>query len=207
LQENKPDEAVKDLEEILKKQPSQKDALFLMTQARLALGQLDQARALSAIWKNIIRIFRKPDCSKFKPSFRRRRTGKRFAAGERAFERLKILVRTRKPTRKLCRNFAFGRSSARGLAFLELGKIAEAKADLQEIVRLSPNSSAALVNLAKVFAAEANFGEALNLYEKALNADAKNFDALSGMVNVLVRQKQTAQAHARIDGQSRKAAG
>ena len=40
--------------------------------------------------------------------------------------------------------------SARGLANLELGKLAEAKTDLQEVVRVSPNSSAALVNLAKV---------------------------------------------------------
>ncbi|MBA2735778.1 MAG: tetratricopeptide repeat protein [Pyrinomonadaceae bacterium] len=89
--------------------------------------------------------------------------------------------------------------SARGLAYLELGKIAEAKADLQEIVKLSPNSSGAFVNLAKVYAAERNLAESLNLYEKALTADGKNFDALSGAVNVLIRQKQTAGAHTKID--------
>jgi uncharacterized protein HemY len=45
LQENKAEDAAADLEEVLKKQPSHKNALFFMAQARLALGQIDQARA------------------------------------------------------------------------------------------------------------------------------------------------------------------
>jgi tetratricopeptide (TPR) repeat protein len=199
LQENKPDEAIKDLEEILKKQPSQKDALFLMTQARLALGQLDQARAFIG------------DLEKYHPNFAKTRLLKiqaAFATGEpenalRQASELYELVKNSRPNletdAQTLQELRVRSLSARGLAFLELGKIGEAKADLQEIVRRSPNSSAAFVNLAKVFAAEANFGEALNLYEKALNADNRNFDALSGMVNVLIRQRQTAQAHARID--------
>ena len=39
MQENKADEAVKDIEDVLKKSPSNRDGLFLMAQARLALGQ------------------------------------------------------------------------------------------------------------------------------------------------------------------------
>ena len=48
MQENKAEDAVKDLEEILKKQPSGRDALFLMAQARLSLGQIDQGQAFIA---------------------------------------------------------------------------------------------------------------------------------------------------------------
>jgi tetratricopeptide (TPR) repeat protein len=63
----------------------------------------------------------------------------------------------------------------------------------------SPNSSAAMVNLAKVFVAEKNLTEAVNLYERALAADAKNFDALSGLINVLTRQNQFDAAHQKIN--------
>jgi tetratricopeptide (TPR) repeat protein len=56
LQDNKAEIAVKDLEEILKKLPSHRDALFFMTEARLALGQTDQARAFIGDLENIIRI-------------------------------------------------------------------------------------------------------------------------------------------------------
>jgi uncharacterized protein HemY len=45
LQEKRAEDAVKDLEEVLKKQPSHKNALFFMAQAHLSLGQIDQARA------------------------------------------------------------------------------------------------------------------------------------------------------------------
>ena len=199
LQENKPEEAIKGLEEILKKQPSQKNALFLMTQARLALGQLDQARAFIG------------DLEKYHPNFTRTRLLKiqaAFAAGEpesalRLAGELYESVKNARPNAEndaqTLQDLRVRGLSARGLAYLELGKIGEAKNDLQAIVRLSPNSSAALVNLAKVFAAEANFGEALSLYEKALNTDNRNFDALSGAVNVFIKQKQTARAHGRID--------
>jgi tetratricopeptide (TPR) repeat protein len=45
MQENRAEGAVKDLEEVLKKTPSGREPLFLMSQARLSLGQIDQANA------------------------------------------------------------------------------------------------------------------------------------------------------------------
>jgi cytochrome c-type biogenesis protein CcmH/NrfG len=48
---------------------------------------------------------------------------------------------------------------------------------LQAVQSFSPNSPGALVNLAKVSVAENNLTEAVNLYDKALSADGKNFDA------------------------------
>jgi tetratricopeptide (TPR) repeat protein len=200
LQENKADEAVKDLEEILKKQPSQKDALFLMTQARLALGQLDQARAFVGDLEKYHPNYPKTKLLKIQAAFAAGETENAWRQANELFEIAKNSRPNPETNAQMLQELRVRSQSARGLAALELGKIAEAKTDLQEIVRLSPNSSAALVNLAKAFVAEGNLGEALNSYEKALNADNKNFDALSGVVNVLVRQKQTAQAHARIDG-------
>lgn len=199
LQENKAEDAVKDLEEILKKQPSQKDALFFITQARLALGQNEQAQAFIG------------DLDKYHPNFMKTRVLKiqlAFARGQigsalREANELYAAAKNSYPNAEVSaidlQDLRLRAQTARGLANLELGKLPEAKTDLQEVVKLSPNSSAALVNLAKVSLAEKNTGEAAGLFEKALNADAQNFDALSGIVNLYIRQKQTAPAQARID--------
>lgn len=97
--------------------------------------------------------------------------------------------------------------SSRGLANLGLGKIQEAKTDLQEVARLSPNSNAAMLNLARVSIAEKKYDEALSLYEKVLNNDGNNFDALSGLVSVLNRQGNFSEATHRIEEAMRKQAG
>ena len=199
MQENKAEEAVKDLEEVLKKQPSQKNALFYMTQARLALGQTDQARAFIG------------DLEKYHPGFLKTKLLKiqaSFSGGEpenalRQANELLDAVKKSYPTAELdaqaLEELRVRALTARGLANLELGKLVEAKADLQYVQTLSPNSAAAMVNLAKVFVAEKNLAEAANLYERALASDGKNFDALSGLINALTRQKQFDQAHAKIN--------
>ncbi|MGI8641467.1 MAG: tetratricopeptide repeat protein [Pyrinomonadaceae bacterium] len=199
LQENKTDEAVKDLEEVLKKQPSQKNALFYMTQARLSLGQIDQARAfigdLEKYHPNFLRtklLIIQADFSENEPENALRQSNELLEAIKRAFPNAETDAQGLEELRVRA-------LTARGLAFLELGKLAAARADLQEIVRLSPSSSAALVNLAKVAVAERNYAEASNLYEKALAADGKNFDALSGLVSISIKQNQFDRAGAKID--------
>jgi tetratricopeptide (TPR) repeat protein len=69
---------------------------------------------------------------------------------------------------------------------------------LQNVVNLSPKSSAALVNLAKVSIAEKDLTGALNLYDKATNLDSGNFDALSGSVGILTKQGSFDQARQKI---------
>jgi tetratricopeptide (TPR) repeat protein len=199
LQENKPEEAVKDLEEVLKKQPSQINALFYITQARLALGQIDEARAFIG------------DLEKYHPDFLKTKLLKiqaSFSSGEAetALREANELLNAVKNSYPNAETDAQGLEelrvralTARGLAYLELGKLTESRSDLQAVQTLSPNSSAAMVNLARVAGAEKNAIEALTLYEKALAADNKNFDALNGLVNVLMRQKRFDDAHAKID--------
>lgn len=199
LQENKAEEAIKDLEEVLKKQPSQINALFYMAQAQLAAGQIDQARAFIS------------DLEKYHPNFLKTKLLKiqaSFSSGEpenalRGANELLDAVKNSYPTAQIdaqgLEELKVRAQTARGLAFLELGKLTEARADLQAVQTLSPNSSGAAVNLAKVAVAEKNTSEALNLYEKALTADSKNFDALNGLVNVLTRQKRFDEAQAKIN--------
>lgn len=207
LQENKAEEAVRDLEEILKKLPSQKDALFYMTQARLALGQIDQARAFIGDLEKYHPNFLKTKLLKIQAAFSAGESEAALKQANELYELAKNSFPNAEADAQALQELRVRAQSARGLAYLELGKIAEAKADLQEIVKLSPNSSGAFVNLAKVYAAERNYAESLNLYEKALTADSKNFDALSGAVNVLIGQKQTAGARAKIDQSLQQNAG
>lgn len=199
LQENKAAEAVKDLEEILKKQPSQKDALFYMAQAQLSLGKIDQAKAFIGDLERYHPNFIKAKILKIQISFAGGETETALKQANELYELAKSSYPTAEMDAQQLMNLRVQAQSARGLAYLDLGKLVEARADLQEIVKLSPGSASAMVNLAKVSIAEKNRAEAFALYEKALNADSKSFDALSGMVNVLNAQKQYAQAHSRVE--------
>lgn len=199
LQENKSDEAVKDLEEVLKKQPSQKNALFYITLARLSLGQIDQARAFIGDLDKYHSNFLKTGLLKIQASFLEnepqtalRQSNELLEAVKRAFPNVETDAQGLEELRVRA-------LTARGLAFLELGKLSEARADLQEISRLSPSSAAASINLARIAVAERKYAEASNLYEKVLAADGENFDALSGLVNILVGQNQFDRANAKID--------
>jgi tetratricopeptide (TPR) repeat protein len=199
IQENNAEDAVKDLEEILKKQPSLKSALFYMAQARLALGQTDEARAFIG------------DLEKYHPTYlysKLLQIQASFTANEseRALQQSNQLLETTKTARPTAETNAQELEElrvraliARGSAYLDLGRLSESRADFQEVQRLSPNSSNAYVNLARVSSAGGNQIEAIGFYEKALSIDVKNFDALSGLINVFKQQGQYAQAHAQID--------
>ena len=199
LQENKSDEAVKDLEEVLKKQPSQKNALFYMTQARLSLGQIDQARAFIGDLDKYHPGLLKTGLLKIQASFLEYEPENAVRQSNELLEAVKRSFPNAETDAQGLEELRVRALTARGLAFLEIGKLPEARADLQEIVRLSPSSSAAAVNLARVAVAERKFAEAANLYEKVLAADGKNFDALSGLVNILIGQNQLEQAHVNIN--------
>jgi tetratricopeptide (TPR) repeat protein len=175
----------------LKKQPSQKNALFYMTQARLALGQIDQARAFIGDLEKYHPNFLKTKLLKIQSSFSNGEPENALRQSNELLEAVKKSYPTAELAAQGLEELRVRALSARGLAYLELGKLIEARADLQAVQSLSPNSSAAMVNLAKVFVAEKNLTEATNLYERALTADAKNFDALTGLVNVWLNRNNT----------------
>ncbi len=200
LQENKAEEAITDLEEILKKTPSGRDALFLMAQARLSIAQIDQANAFIS------------DLERYHPTYLKTgllRIQAAFAAGDaQRAEKLssELLAKANAATPNAetgpsdIHDLRVRAQSSRGLASLDLGKLTEAKADLAEIVRMSPRSASAMVNLAKAFTAERKHADALALYEKALAADGLSFDAASGVVSTYIKLGQAARAHNRLDG-------
>ncbi len=199
LQDNNAEEAVKDLEEVLKKQPSLQTALFYMTQARLALGQVDQARAFIS------------DLEKYHPNYRRTGLLKiqaAFMAGEpeNALKEANALIKRVQSAFAInpynaqeLEELRVRGITARGLAELQLGNANEAEKALQEVAKLSPNSAGAKINLARVYIVKNDLPRALELYENAAAIDKQNFDALSGAVAVLIRQKEFDAAKAKLD--------
>lgn len=199
LQESNTEGAIKDLEEVLKRQPSFKSALFYMAQARLALGQIEQARAFIGDLEKYHPNYLNSKLLKIQASFTANEPQKALREAGELIETVKNAYPNAETSAQQLEQIRVRAISSRGLAYIELGKLDEARADLQEIVRLSPGSANALVNLAKVSAAQKNLDEALGFYAKALLIDGQNFDALSGAVGVLTRQKQFAPAHGRLD--------
>lgn len=199
MQENKADEAVKDLEEILKKQPSLKTALYYMAQARLAMGQVDQARAFIGDLEKYHPKYIYSKLLKVQASFTANENQKALVEANELLDAIKRSFPTPEINAQQFERLRVQAISARGQAYLALGKINEARADLQEVLKLSPSSTTAHVNLARVEQATKNFPAALSLYEKAISLDKKNFDALSGIISLFKQQKQFGQAQERID--------
>ena len=197
--ENKADEAVKDLEDVLKKQPSNRDALFLMAQARLALGQNDQALAFMADLERYHPTYIKAGLLRIEAAFSAADSQNALKLSNDLVAKAAAAMPNADLGSQALQELRVRAMTSRGLAYLDLGKLPEAKADMQEVVRMSPRSASAMVNLAKVFIAERNSAAALDLYDKALAADAQNFDAVSGIVNTSIQLNQTAKAHARVD--------
>jgi tetratricopeptide (TPR) repeat protein len=175
-----------------------------MTQARLSLGQIDQARAfigdLERYHPNYKQIFLLKIQAAFsadEPEIALQESNKLIYSVERAYatnaENAQELVELR-----------FRGIASRGISYLSLGDIEKAEKDLQEVVKLSPSSADAKINLARVYIAKNNLPGALELYQEALKTDEKNFDALSGTVSVLSRQKEFEKAKLVVDEVIRK---
>lgn len=199
LQQGKTDEAISDLETILKKTPSDRDALFYMAQAKLNAGQVDQCRAFLGDLDRYHPTFLRPGLIKIQAA---------VTAGERdnalkAADELLTKIGNAQPNADMgvqaLMDLQIKALSARGLAYLDLGKFAEARADLQNVIEQTPNSPTAMINLARVAAAEKKNDEAMSLYERALAIEPQNFDAVSGMVTLCIQMKRLPQAYAKID--------
>lgn len=198
IQENKPEDAIKDLEEILKKQPSATEPLFLMSQARLSLGQIEQANAFISDLDRYHPTYIRTGLLKIQAAFTASDAAGALKLSNELINKAGSTMPNAENNVETLQDVRYRGLSSRGLAYLELGRLAEARADLVEIVRQSPRSSSALVNLAKVFVAENDRAGALDQYEKALVADAQNFDAVSGIVRMSIELGQTAKAHAKV---------
>ena len=207
LQESKAEDAVKDLQEILKKQPSLQTALFYMSQARLLLGQVDQAKAFIGDLQKYHPKYLRTGLLKIQAGFLANQPEIALREANALISRVSRVTASDAYNAQELEELRVRGITARGIANLQMGKTNEAERDLRDVVRMSPNSAGAKINLAKVYLAKADLPGTLELYEKALEIDKRNFDALSGVVSVLIRQKGFEKAKARINQQIKESSG
>jgi tetratricopeptide (TPR) repeat protein len=200
IQQNAADKAIEDLEIVLKKRPSGREPLYLMARARMAAGQVDQANAFIA------------DLERYHPGDLRAgllRIQAAFTTGDPRnliilanglLDKLATEIPDAVNSFETMQDLRLKVLSSRGLANLDLNKLKEARIDLESVVNISPNSSFAVVNLAKVDAAEHKFEKARDLFTKASTLEPTNFDAISGIVDANLRLGRPDLAREKIDG-------
>ncbi len=202
MQQGLAKKATDDLAQVLSKEPREQSALYFMTQAQLATGQLEQARSYAG------------DLDKYYPDYL---PGKLLqaqinlrAGGEANLKSAQrtttdLLERLSKPTPggqispALLAELRAKAYTARGAATLKLGNAAAARADFQAARDTSPNAPEVYVNLAGVALAENKPQEAEQMYDRTLQIDGANLDALGGLSNLYTKARQFDKAHARID--------
>jgi len=198
LQQNRPDDAVKDIEEVLKKFPSDRDGLFLMAQARLAMGQIDHANAFIADLDRYHPTYLKTGLLKIQAAFAMDDAQAALKLSNETLDKSNAVQADADQGPDDIQEVRIRAVTSRGLAYLSLGNLAGARNDLENVIKMSPRSSSAVVNLARVAVAEKNYAGALDLYEKGLAMDAQNFDAMSGVIASCIKLQQTGKAHEQV---------
>jgi tetratricopeptide (TPR) repeat protein len=199
LKNGEPDAAIKDLQEALKQEPGNRLALYYMADAQFRAGQTEAAR-------NFIQ-----DLQRYHPNYPHARLLNAqisFAAGEpqKALDQANTLlgelekaVPDGEISAASLAELRVNALIARGTANLQLGNEQEARNDFLTAQKNAPDSPSVYLSQANAAQRGKNLTEAAGFYEKVLQLDARNFDALSGFVSAKIRQKDFSAAHSRID--------
>jgi tetratricopeptide (TPR) repeat protein len=192
-------DAVEDLKQVLKQEPRDQAGLYYMADANLRLNQIEQARIFAS------------DLEKFYPDYvpaKLLQMQINLAAGDwqAALKQANDLVdRLNRATpgggltAELLNELRSKTLSARGSAQAQLKNLSAARSDFSAARDLLPNVPSSYTNLAAVAGAEGKRDEAMQHYERALQIDPTNFDALNGVTNFYAAQKEFDKAHARVD--------
>ncbi|MDT7540259.1 MAG: hypothetical protein QOE33_163 [Acidobacteriota bacterium] len=191
--------AVEDLKQVLKQEPRDQSGLYFMADANLRLNQIDQARVFAG------------DLEKFYPDYLPAKLLQlqiNLAAGDWKTVQQQssdLLDKLNKATpgagasAELITEVKAKTLTARGMSSLQLKNYAAATADLSAARDLQPNAAASYTNLAAAAGSQGKADESMQFYERALQLDATNFDALNGLFNLYAARGEFDKAHARVD--------
>jgi tetratricopeptide (TPR) repeat protein len=191
--------AIDDLSQVLKQEPRDQAGLYFMTDARLRLNQLDQARVFAG------------DLEKFYPDYlpvKLLQLQINLAAGDwqtaqrqstDLIDKLSKATPSASASSGLLAELKAKALTVRGTTYIQMKNYAAARADLSAARELQPNAPSSYTNLAAEAAAEGKADEAMQFYERALQLDATNFDALNGVFNLYAGRGEFDRAHARVD--------
>lgn len=199
LQGGDPRKSIEDLKEVLNQDPRDRNALYFMADAHYRTGQIDQARVFSADLDRYHQNFYPGKVIQSQISLA---SGDAKAAKEQTTDLLNKLSQVTPNAMlspQLLADMKAKSLTARGTANVRLGDLSAARADLDAARDLMPNSPSSYSNIATLLLGEGKADEAVQNYERALQIDAANYEALNGLVTAYTAQKRVDLALARVD--------
>jgi tetratricopeptide (TPR) repeat protein len=194
--------AIEDLKDVLRQEPNSRLGLYYMAQANFGLGLVDQARAFAAeLDKNY------PDYLPGKLMQLQLTLFGADANGQRAtitlanelLNRLSKTAPDRENSPQVLGEIQEKTLLARGSAQMQLKNYAAARQDFELARQNAPKDPSVYNNLAVLALQENKQEEALASFDQALQVDATNFAALSGLLTLHARNNQLDKGQARVE--------
>ena len=199
MQNGQTKEAIDDLQEVLKLEPNSLAGLYFMAEANMRVGRVEQARAHVGDLERFYPNYLPAKLMQAQISLKTNDPKTALRLTNEVLERLGKTTPDAQNPPQLMAELRPTTPIARATAHLQLNNTAAARADMEAAREAAPNSSIVHANLATVALAENKLDEAAGHYERVLQTDATNAEALGGLINVYARQNRVDQAHARVD--------
>lgn len=194
--------AIEDLKDVLRQEPNSRLGLYYMAQANFGLGLTDQARAFAGeLEKNY------PDYLPAKLMQIQLTLFNADASGQRAaitlanelLTRLNKMAPDRENSAQVLGEIQEKALLSRGSAQLQLRNTVAARQDFELARQIAPKDPGVYNSLALVAVEENKPDEAIAAFDQALQIDATNFAALSGMLTLYARTNQLDKGQARLE--------
>lgn len=191
--------AITDLEDVLRQEPNSRTGLYFMAQVNFSLGQLDKARASAAELERNYPDYLPGKLLQLQLSSAGGDHRGAIALAADLLSRLDRTAPDRNNSPQFLAEIREKTHLSRGTAYLQLKNIPAARQDFELARNIAPKDPVVYNRLALVSLAENKVEDAIASFDNALNVDATNFDALNGLIQLYVRNRQMDQAHARVD--------
>lgn len=199
LAKDAPKEALKDLDEVIRYRPSSRPGWYYTAEARLKIGQIEQARAASNELERQYPTYFSGKLIAAQTNFAAGDFKNALRLGNEMVEMLKGAMPDGQTSPQELADLRSRAFTVRGLAQLQSGNLKAAREDLTEAQKQAPNAAASYGNLGRVALTEKKADEALTNYEQALKIDRKSYDAYNGLISAFSMQGKLDQAHQRLD--------
>ena len=186
LRRNQANEAVQTLQAVVTKNPGMAVAHYQLGLALDRLGELDRA---GTEWQQAVHL--QPNMAEADRALAGLALQKADMAGLEQYAGEIIRLQPTSPD-----GYAL-----RSISLMARKRYPAAELDARKAIEIAPQSSVGYVEMGNLSAQQQKSSEATNWYEQSLSRDPNSVDALRGLANVYIGQKQTDKAVSRINSQ------
>src|SRR6266851_4153844 len=186
------------IEEALKKDQNDRQALVLRARLRSQAGQPDDLKAAIEDLKDVL----KQEPNSRAGLYFMAQANYNLGAIDQAtdlIDRVSKSAPDRDYSPQLLQEVGAKAYLARGTAEAQLGNIAAARKDFDSARQAAPNETQVYISLAALSQFENKLDEAETFYQTALKVNATDFNALNGLISLYARKNELDKAHATID--------